>query len=298
MGRASMLLVAALAASLITAANVGAASPAPGKIVIGSKDFTEQFILGQIYAKALTKAGFDVKTKLNLGSTTITDAALRKGDIDLYPEYTGTMLLYVCKKGYSVGQSATLLKRDRACYAKRGLTLLKPVVFSNGNAIACTKKFASANHIATISDLRRVASKVRYATVAEQITSATGVPLIKKHYGFEPGNVKTYDVGLRYKAVESGDADCVYAFGTDSQIAKDKLVVLKDNKHIWPADHATPVVRTPWLKQQSPLLAKTINKINGLLDDKTMTALNARVDVDHEDAADVAEAWLKSKHLI
>ena len=208
------------------------------------------------------------------------------------------MLLYVCKQTYTVGQSATLLKRDRACYAKRGLTLLNPVVFNDGNAIACTASFASANHLKTISDLGRVASKARYATVAEQITSATGLPLIKKHSGFDLGNVKTYDVGLRYKAVESGDADCVYAFGTDAQIAKDKLVVLTDNKHIWPADHATPAVRTSWLKQQSPLLAKTINKISALLDDKTMTALNARVDIKHEDAADVAEAWLKSKHLI
>jgi glycine betaine/choline ABC-type transport system substrate-binding protein len=208
------------------------------------------------------------------------------------------MLLYVCKQSYDVGRSATLLKRDRACYAKRGLTLLNPVVFNDGNAIACTRAFANANQLHTISGLAKVASKARYATVAEQLTAATGVPLIKRHYGFTFANVKTYDVGLRYKAVESGDADCVYAFGTDSQIAKDKLVVLKDDKHIWPADHATPVVRTAWLKKQSPLLAKTINRINALLDDKTMTALNARVDVDHEDAEDVARAWLKSKHLI
>ena len=293
---ASLLVAIGLLAATASAAPAGKA--AQGTITIGSKDFTEQFVMGELYAQALQGAGFTVKKKLNLGSTTITDAALRKGDIDIYPEYTGTMLLYVCKLPYTTGITlAKELAQDRACYAKRGLELMTPARFNDGNAIACTADFVAKNKVTTLSQLAKIGKSTRYATIAEQLTAPNGVPWIKKHYGLVFGNIKTYDVGLRYKALADGAADCVYAFGTDPQIADQKLVVIKDDKGIWPFDHATPVVRKGWLAKQDPKVKATIDKVNALLDDATMTELNKQVDIDKEDPADVAKAFLKEKGL-
>lgn len=296
------LAASALAALALVAGSASAASAAPsaqGPITIGSKDFTEQFVLGELYAQALEGAGFTVKKKLNLGSTPIADAAVRKGDIDIYPEYTGTMLLYVCKLPYTTGITlAKELAQDRACYAKRGLELMTPAKFNDGNAIACTAAFVKKNKLKTLSDLAKVAKQTRYATIAEQLTAPNGVPWLKKHYGIVFGNTKTYDVGLRYKAMKDGAGDCVYAFGTDPQIADQKLVVLQDDKGIWPFDHATPVVRKGWLAKQDPKVKATIDKVNALLTDAVMTDLNKQVDIDKEDPADVAEAFLQEKGLL
>lgn len=268
------------------------------KVIVGSKDFTEQFILAEMYAQALSAAGFDVETKENLGSTQITDEALQNGDIDVYPEYTGTMLLYVCEQSYDPSMADQLYDLDQECYNGRGLTLLEPTNFSNGNAVACTKEFTDANGVATMSDLAAVADKARYATVAEQLTADTGIPLIKEHYGFEFDDVKTYDVSLRYKAIENGEADCVYAFGTDSALADLGLVVLEDDQHIWPADQPTPVVRTDWLAEVDPRFTEIIDSISAKLDDQTMQALNAKVDIDKQDPADVAAEWLTEQGLL
>ena len=296
---ALLVTVAVAAVAAGTAVAAPTASVAAGTITIGSKDFTEQFVVGELYAQALQSAGFKVKKKLNLGSTTITDAALRKGDIDIYPEYTGTMFLYVCKLPYTPGLTfAKLFAKDQACYGKRGLQLLPSARFNDGNAIACTAAFAKKkNKLTTLSDLAKVAKKTRYATIAEQLTAPNGVPWLKQHYGISFGQTKTYDVGLRYRALKDGAGDCVYAFGTDPQIADLKLVVLRDNKAIWPFDHATPIIRKGWLKTQDPKVGQTIAKVNALLDDATMTALNKRVDIDKEDPADVAAAFLKEKGL-
>jgi osmoprotectant transport system substrate-binding protein len=294
-----VVLLATLVAAAIAAATAGAAPQQKLPVTIGSKDFTEQFVLAELYGQALEHAGFDVKIKRNLGSTTITDSALRKGDIDVYAEYTGTMYLYICKLPYKAGLSfAALYKGDQRCYAKRGLKLLKPGTFNDGNAIACTSSFSKKNRVTKISDLRRVMGKTRYATIAEQLTAPNGVPWIKKHYGVTFGTVKTYDVGLRYQAVAGGDADCVYAFGTDPQIADLKLVVLKDDKRIWPFDHATPLVRPAWFKKQDPAFNSILTRINTKLTDKAMTALNAKVDIDKEDPADVAKAWLDANGFL
>ena len=164
---ALLVTVATAAVAAASAAAAPAAPAAGGTITIGSKDFTEQFVVGELYAQALQAAGFKVKKKLNLGSTTITDAALRKGDIDLYPEYTGTMFLYVCKLPYTPGLTfAKLFAKDQACYAKRGLELLPSAKFNDGNAIACTAAYAKKNKLKTLSDLAKVAGKTRYATIA------------------------------------------------------------------------------------------------------------------------------------
>ena len=299
------LAAAGLAAAALAAGTAGAApaataaQAAQGPITIGSKDFTEQFILAELYAQALEADGFTVRRKANLGSTTITDAAVRKGDIDLYPEYTGTIFLYLCKLPYTAGLSyAKLFARDKACYAKRGLDLLPAAKFNNGNAIACNADFVRKNKLKTLSDLAKVAKRTRYATIAEQLTAPNGVPWLKKHYGIEFGTTKTFDVGLRYRALKDGAADCVYAFGTDPQIADQKLVVLKDDKAIWPFDHVAPVVRKGWLAKQDPRVGKVIARVNALLDDATMTELNKQVDIDKEDPKDVAEAFLEEKNLV
>lgn len=296
------LAAAGLAVAALTAGTVGAAPATPsaqGPITIGSKDFTEQFILAELYAQALEADGFTVRRKANLGSTTITDAAVRKGDIDIYPEYTGTIFLYVCKLPYTTGLSfAKQVARDKACYAKRGLELLPAAKFNNGNAIACNADFVKKNKLKTLSDLAKVAKQTRYATIAEQLTAPNGVPWLKKHYGIEFGTTKTFDVGLRYRALKDGAADCVYAFGTDPQIADQKLVVLKDNKAIWPFDRVMLVARKGWLAKQDPRVGKVIAQVNALLDDATMTELNKQVDIDKEDPKDVAEAFLEDKNLV
>jgi osmoprotectant transport system substrate-binding protein len=290
-GSCSLLL-----AGTIAAGAVGAGSGT--KLTIADKGFTESQIVAQLYAKALEKQGFDVSVK-SLASTQVADAALRKGDIDMYPEYTGTAFLTVLKKAPTTN-GRRVFAAVKAGYARRGLVALNQSPYNNDNEVACTRAAVKKYKLSTISSLKRSASDIRYAANPEHVTRKDGLPLLATRYGVEFGKLVLVAINLRYKPIEQGKADCVYAFGTDPQISKDNLVVLRDDKRIFQGTpyQNFPVVSKAYFESAPPSFAATVNRVSALLDSKTMSSLIAKVDFDKQDPDQVAEDFLKQKGLV
>ena len=269
------------------------------KVRIGSKDFTEQFILGELYAQALEARGFPVERTLGLGATAVADGALKRGQVDVYPEYTGTAWTAVLKRGVTPGTSAEQVWSGvRDGYAKRRLDVLRPTPFSNGNALVVTKETAKRLGVETLSDLAAQSSKLRLGAIPGFDTREDGLPHLTSVYGMRFGKVQTLENGIKYGALLDGRVDVVYGFETDGQIAAKDLVVLRDDRAAWPAYQVAPIVTKAFAKQAGPQFAATIDHVSSLLDAKTMARLNAQVDQDKREPADVARDFLAKRGLL
>ena len=286
-------------ATTALAACGGASGDADGKhrVAVGSKDFTEELILGEMYARILEHNGFSVDRKLDLGGTQVAMAALQRGDIDLYPEYTGTALLTQLKAKPSQDAAANYATVKRYYAAHYGLDWLDAAPFNDTQALATTQAIAQQYHLRTLSDLSVAAPQLRLGAIPEFVKRADALPGLRKAYGgFQFKDIKLFDIGLKYKALESGDVDVVVAFGTDGQIEVDKLVVFVDDKHFWPSYQVAPVVRAQTLAT-SPAIATYLNKLAPLLTDAVMRGLNAQVDGAKKDPKDVAAQFLQAHGL-
>ncbi len=261
---------------------------------VGSKNFTEEFVIGEIYAQTLERAGFTVERHLNLGSVQIAMAALQHGDIDLYPEYSGTGLIEVLHERplRDAHQIYTTVKRD---YAKQfGLVWLDPSPMNDSQGLATTQAVSDKFKLKTLSQLSRLAGELRLAAIHEFIGRPDALPGLQKFYGgFHFKEVKSYDIGLKYEALLHGDADVATAFTTDGQIGANKLVLLQDDKHFWPAYNVAPVVREAALRQ-NPKIAKILNGISPFITDAQARRMNDAVDRGKRDPADVAAEFLKA----
>lgn len=269
-------------------------------VKVGSKDFTEEFILGEMYALLLQEAGFKVERKLNLGGTPIAHAALEKGDIDLYPEYTSTGLLTVLKEK-PIADAQGIVDAIRKGYKEKfKLTWLDPAPFNNTQALAMTKGVAEKHGIKTYSDLAAKAGELRLGGPAEFAEREDGIKGLQKAYGgFQFKEFRQLGTGsLRYEALKNGQVDAVVAFGTDGQISGMGLVVVKDDKNFYPIYQVAPVVRDDLLAK-NPKVAEILNKLAPLLTDEIMAGLNWQVDgPDKKEYAAVAKAFLQEKGLI
>jgi osmoprotectant transport system substrate-binding protein len=276
----------------------GCARANPNAIAIGSKDFTEELILGEMYAQLLEKHGLAVVRKLNLGGTQVAMEALERGDIDLYPEYTGTALITILKRK-PTGDGTTIYATVKGEYARRfGLVWLDPAPMNDTQALAMTQAGSATYGVRTLSQLAVDASKLRLGAIPEFTTREDALPGLQRAYGgFHFKEIRLFDIGLKYKALESGNVDVVVAFGTDGQIAADHLVLLEDDKHFWPAYHAAPVVRRATLDRH-PEIATYLNRLAPLLTDDVMRGLNERVDGEKAEPADVAQSFLSAHGLI
>jgi osmoprotectant transport system substrate-binding protein len=264
---------------------------------VGSKDFTEQLVLGEMYAQILAARGLPIERKLNLGGTQIAMEALRKGEIDLYPEYTGTALIAELHRP-PLGDGAQIYRIVKAEYASRyGLTWLDPAPMNDTQALATTRAIAQRYGLRTLSDLSRAAPQLRLGAIPEFTERQDALPGLQRVYGgFQFKEVRLFDIGLKYKALLSGNVDVVVAFGTDGQIAADDLVVFVDDKHFWPVYQVAPVVRDDTLRKY-PVIAPALNALSPLLTDATMRRLNGQVDADQQEPADVARRFLQSAGL-
>jgi osmoprotectant transport system substrate-binding protein len=275
----------------------GSASVDGTSVTIADKGFTESQVIAQIYAQALEGVGYKATVK-SLGSSDIADAAVRKGDIDLYPEYTGTAYNVILKKT-DVPSPAAEYAAIKKAYAGRGLTTLTPSPYSNDNRVACTQEAVDKYGLKTLSDLGKASPNLVYSANPEHLTRADGLPLLKSAYGVHFKDVKSVALNLRYKPIEDGQAQCVYAFGTDPQIAKDNLVVLKDDlgKFQGLAYENFPVINTTFFAAQPPVFQQTIDTVDAALTQDAVQKLNASVDLDKEDPSDVAKDFLDQNGL-
>lgn len=283
----------------------GGDGPLP-TIRMGSKDFTEQLVMAELYAQALEAQGYPVERHLNLGATAVADAALKRGSIDMYPEYTGTALFAVLggsmpTQGGGASTAAAMSTSQRADavyrrvadgYGERGMELMAQTPFSNGNAIVVTKATADRLHLSSLSDLARVSGEINFGAVPGFDTRADGIPLLARTYGMHFASTRSFENGLKYRALLDGRIDAVYGFETDGQIARSKLVTLRDDRGAWPPYHAVPVVARKVMSGAGPAFAPTVNSVSALLDTATMQRLNDQVDHDKLDPADVARAFL------
>lgn len=279
-------------------AGTGGTGAARGPINVGSKDFIEQFILGHMYALALENAGFDVERKLNLGGTDVAQAALASGEIDLYPEYTGTGLLTVLKLPVNTDREAVFQAVAEGYQEQFNLVWLDPAPMNNAQALAMTRERAEELNITTISDMVAQASTLRMVGPAEFQEREDGLPGLQEVYGdFELDEYIAVDPGLRYRALVDGQADVTVAFGTDGEIAAYDLVLLQDDKGMFPPYQVAPVVRQATLDAH-PEVAAVLNSIAPLLTDEVMQRLNNEVSGNEREPEDVAREFLVEAELI
>lgn len=273
-----------------------------GEITVASKNFTEQVILGQLYSQALEADGYDVNRRLDLGNVTVLDEALRSGEIDMYPEYTGTGL--VTALGYEGEQFDTpegTYDKAKELYEERdpAATLLEQASFNNTYGIAVRRDVAEEYDLETLQDLAEASPNLVFASFSEFQQRGDGFPNIKESYpatDFQEVSIVN-DLGLRYQALQQGDADVAVGFTTDAQLLSDDLVVMEDEKNIWPFYHPVPVILQEAL-DENPDAPEVINPVTESLDLETIRTLNGRVDLDNEDPATVAEEHLREAGLI
>ena len=265
-------------------------------VKVGSKNFTEQFVLGELYAQALEAAGIKVEKKLNLGGTLIAHKALEEGQIDFYPEYTGTMLLAVLK-AEPMTDARAVYDMVKADYAKRGLVLLNQANVNNAYVMVVRQDTAAKYKLETLSDLAREAKSLTLGAGPEFRDRKDGLPGLKAKYGIEFKEDLQMAIGLRYNALKGDQVQVVNGYATDGMIAALKLKRLKDDKTLWPPYFVVPVVRKAAL-DANPKVGEVLNRVSALLDEASMAALNYEVDGDKQEPRDVAHNFLKAKGLL
>ena len=295
-GRAAGIL--ALAAAVLVGATALPYERHAGKaVVIGSKNFTEQIVLGETVAALLEDRGFSVVRKLNLGGTSLCHAAVQSGQIDLYVEYTGTALTDILKKPVS-SDPAAVQRTVREGYDALGLTVGRPLGFNNTFALVMRRAEAQKRGARRISDLAASADTLRIGLFGEFLEREDGMPGLVKTYGLTLGvRPREMDLGLLYQALSEGQIDLGVGSATDGLIAALDLVVLEDDKRYFPPYDAVPVVNKKSLAAH-PGLEAAMAELAGRLDEASMRRMNHAVDGGHRAPADVAREFLRQAELV
>jgi osmoprotectant transport system permease protein len=267
-------------------------------VVVGSKNFTEQLILGELMAQVIEKrTSLKVERRFNLGGTMICHAALLNGEIDLYAEYTGTGLTAILKEQV-ISDPEKALRHVRKEYHERfGIGWLKPFGFNNTYAITVREEQAKKQGWHKISDLKRDQNELRAGFTAEFSERADGYKGLSSAYDLRLMEIRDLEPSMMYKAMANGEVDVICAFATDGRIEAYGLKPLQDDREFFPPYYAAPVIREKCL-EKNPGLEKALASLGGLLDDDTMQRLNYQVDGKGLSATKVAETFLKSKGLI
>jgi osmoprotectant transport system substrate-binding protein len=261
-------------------------------IVVGSKNFTESVILGELLAQKLEGAGCRVERRLNMGGTFVCDSAIRSGAIDAYVEYSGTALTAILKQP-SQNDRARVDAVVRAAYEKRGLRWSPALGFNNTFAMIVRKSDAEKQNLRTVSDLARVADTIRPGFGYEFTERPDGWPGLQQAYGLRvPTAPRTMDLGLTYKALASGQVDLIAGNSTDGLIEPLGLVILDDDRHYFPPYDAV-VVRRRDLDPRCKGASAALESLRGTIDDATMRRLNYEVDGKKREVAEVVREVLR-----
>ena len=272
--------------------------PGAGKptVTLGTKNFPEQLLLGELYAQALRARGFTVEVRANIGSTEIADRALRSGQIDMYPEYIGIFNTVVAgdTRTYDSVEAAFAAGSDFA--EQRGFALLPLTPFANVDALAVTPAYARQHDLRTVGDLARVPG-FRLGGAPEFRRRATGLPGLERAYGITDVRFFPLTIGIQYQALDAGRIDVAQVFTTDGQLVGGRYVVLEDPKNVFGFQNLTPVVRRSVLDAQGPAFEETINAVSEVLTTEAMQRMNAAVAIDKQSPEDVARAFLEANGL-
>ena len=270
------------------------------QLTIGSKNFTEQKVLGEIYAQGLEAAGFTVSKDLNLGDEKTALAAVKSGEISAYPEYTGTALLSF------FGKTADELPKDpqaayeeaKAGFEAEGLVALPPTPFTSSNEVAVTQTTADDLGLTKISDLDGKSQDLTLYGSPECRQRLDCLLGLQEVYGLEFKKFVPVSIDQRHEVLTSGRADISIVFTTDPQIQRENEVLLEDDKGMFPPYNSTLVMKQETADAGGENLTKTVELIQEQLTDENMQELNARVDLDKTDPAKVAQEYLTETGLI
>ena len=283
---AAVLLIGAIAGSMF-------ATTRPDAVVVGSKNFTEQVILGELLAQAIEAEGVPVVRKLNLGGTFVCDAGVRSGDLDLYVEYTGTAVSAIFHEEVPRDR-ARALERARALYAEHQLTVTAPLGFNNTFTILVRGDDARARGLRTIDDLVPLAPAWRPGFGHEFLQREDGYPGLVAAYGLRFGQqARGMELSLIYRALSEGQVDVIAGDATSALIESLDLVPLEDPRQYFPPYDAIPVVRSATLLRE-PAVGRALARLAGRISDAEMRRMNAAVDLEKRAAADVAREFLQS----
>jgi len=310
--RAVTVLMVASMATLVAACgggsggggDSGGGDGSGGSVSVGSKKFTEQILLGEMYAQAFEAADYDVKRELNLGSEQIMDKSLKDGTIDVYPEYTGTAYVAILEKppeSYPKTADETY-KQVAEFYKNREDTpmqMLEPSPFENNYGIVMRTEKAEELGIESLADLAEKSDQLVFSSYSEFQNRSDGYPNMQESYPeLDFKDIKIVnDLGIRYKALAEGEADVAIGFTTDGQLASDKLTVLEDPKNIWPKYYPAPVVTQKFLDENEDA-KEILNEVSASLDADIMRELNGAVDLEQEDYEDVARGHLEEAGIL
>lgn len=283
-----------LAASItIGIAGCGDSKSDEKSIKVGSKDLTENLVVAEVYALALEDAGFSVERVMDIAGSVV-HTSIMNGEVDLYPEYTGTGLISILKMD-PMTDAQQVYDTVKEEYEKQyKLIWLDYSQANDGQGLVIRTDVAEKYEIKTISDLQSNASQLRFASQGEFDQREDGMLGLEKLYGpFDWKSSKVYDGGLKYSVLENDEADVAPAYTTEGQLVKDEFTLLEDDKKLWPPYNLAPVVRETVLNTY-PEIADILNKISATLDTKTVTKLNAEVDVDKREYEEVAKEYYDS----
>jgi len=265
------------------------------KLTVGSKNFTEEYILGEIYAQGLEAAGYNVSTKLNLGSETIAKKAIEDGQISGYPEYTSTALgsFFEVPADQIPANAEEAYAQAKTKLAQEGLIAYPPTPFADSNAVGTLTTTADKLGLTDISDLEGQSEDLVLAGSPECRERIDCLAGLEQNYGLQFKQFKPVDIGLRYTVLDKGDADLSIVFTSDAQLANsDKYTILTDDKELIPSGNVIFIASKKVADEAGPDFGDTIEKVQGNLTLPVIQELNARVDIDKEKPADVAHDYL------
>lgn len=263
-------------------------------IVVGSKNFTESVLLGEIVAQRLERAGCTVERKFDLGGTLVCDKAITAGALDVYPEYSGTALTAILHLD-AIRDRAAVMKKVAADYEARGLSWGPALGFENTFAMIVRTADAQRLSLKSISDLAKVSATFRPGFGYEFVERPDGWNGLLQHYGLHFAEApRTMDLGLTYRALAAGEIDLIAGNSTDGLIDALHLTVLADDRHFFPPYDAALVVRHDFEKK-CPAGPAALQSLAGRLDAPTMRRLNLAIDRDKKSPSEVARTWLKER---
>jgi osmoprotectant transport system substrate-binding protein len=301
-------LAPAVALALVVAACSGASPSGPpassggrAPIRIASFNFPESVLLAQLYGQALTDRGFPVALTLGLGSREIVEPALQQGFVDLVPEYGGSALDFVTLgNDHATADPAATHDRLVQVLGSRGVAVLDPAPAQDQNAIAVTASTARAHHLLTVDDLAPLAPGLVFGGPPECAERPLCLPGLEHTYGLRFGQFMALDASGPYavNALKDGTVDVALLFTTDGAIAPNGFVVLRDSRHLQPAENVTPVLRRSVVQAYGDRVVATLNAVSAQLTTADLATMNEQVSLDRRQPADVARDWLREHGLV
>jgi osmoprotectant transport system substrate-binding protein len=268
--------------------------PGTGKpmVTIGDKNFTEQFILGELYYYALRAQGYSVQLNQNIGPLQVTMQDLKTGQLAMYPEYLNIWDAQVANQTGPFASQQAAYQAGQAYATAHGLRLLDATPFSDTGAIGVTFDYAVQHGLNSIWDLRRVEHQLTLGGPPEFQQESHGLPALESAYGLTPHTYKSLEIGAQYQALDSGQVQAADVSTTDAQLSTGNYTLLADPQGVFPWGNVVPVASAKALSAEGPAFVTTVNEVSALLTTPVIRELNAEVDLSGQDPATVATQFL------